>query len=81
MTQRTKTFTIECTMNERWIPYLISALKKMEYDGHVGKKEIIGMMARGDLDFTPRFSTDVKYYEVNPSKPEDVPLVVYDAKP
>lgn len=79
----TKTFNIECTMETRWIPYFISFLKKMEYNGLVGHSGTVAMYADGNGDFHPKFKTDVKYYITNPSVGERAnqsPEFLYDAR-
>lgn len=83
MAAKTKTFTIECTMNERWIPYFMSFLKKMEYNGMIGHSGMVAMFADGDGDFLPKFKTDEQYYIVNPRVDEyynKPPEFVYDAQ-
>lgn len=77
-----KTFNVECTMEERWIPYFISFLKKMQYNGLVGYSGVVAFMADGDGDFRPKFETDAKYYITNPSVSsisQKPPEFLYDA--
>lgn len=77
-----KTFTIDCTMEERWIPYFISFLKKLQYNGNVGHTGMVAFMSDGDGDFRPKFETDQKYYIVNPSidkAAKEPPEFLYDA--
>lgn len=61
-----KTFTIECTMSERWIPTFMSFLQKLQYNGIVGHTGAVAIMADGDRDFRPKFRTDEKHYITNP---------------
>lgn len=51
-------FSIKCSMKDRWIPYFISFLKRMEADGDIGHSELIGFYADGDGDFRPKFKFD-----------------------
>lgn len=77
-----KTFNVECTMEERWIPYFISFLKKMQYNGLVGYSGVVAFMSDGDGDFRPKFETDVEYYITNPSIGDianEPPEFLYDA--
>lgn len=78
-----KTFTVECTMNERWIPCFMSFLKKIEHNGAVGHSGMVAIFADGDGDFRPKFVTNEKYHIIAPrtdrfyNKP---PEFVYDAQ-
>lgn len=56
-----KTFTIECTMEERWIPEFLAMLQTMEGWGHLGHSGLIGFFADGDGDFHPIFETNEFY--------------------
>lgn len=79
---REKTFTIECTMSERWIPTFMSFLQKLQYNGVVGHTGIVAIMSDGDGDFRPKFTTDEKYYITNPSitsAAKEPPEFLYDA--
>ena len=48
-------FTIECEMKDRWVPYFVSMLKRMEYNGQQGHSECIAFLSDGDGDFRPTF--------------------------
>lgn len=61
-----KTFNIEVTMKDRWVPYFISFLKQMENDGSVGHSEEIAFFADGDGDFHPKFKFSIKSKDVKP---------------
>jgi len=77
-----KTFNVECTMEERWIPYFISFLKKMQYNGLVVHSGVVAFMSDGDGGFRPRFETDTNYYITNPSInsiSKEPPEFLYDA--
>lgn len=50
-----KTFTITCTMRERWIPHFLGALKQMQRLGQIGSSRDVTIHADGDGDFRPRF--------------------------
>ena len=53
-----KTFTITCTMNERWIPHFLAMLKYMKQLGGMGSSRIVGLFSDGDGDFRPDFKWD-----------------------
>lgn len=75
------TFNVECTMEERWVPYFISFLKQMEYNGIVGHSGVVAINADGDGDFHPEFKTIACRF-VNPSIGElakQPPEFLYDA--
>lgn len=44
------TFTIECTMRERWIPHFLSMLKYMEQLGGLGGSRKVAIYSDGDVD-------------------------------
>lgn len=76
-----KTFLVECTMDETYIPYFYSFLKKMQYNGEIGHSGIIAFMADGDGDFRPKFETNIACDIVNPSnsdKAKEPPEALYD---
>ena len=82
MSVEVETFNVKCTMEKRWVPYFISFLKMMEYDGIVGHSGSVAMYADGDGDFHPKFTPDIKYYITNPSIGEASkrpPEFLYDA--
>ena len=62
-----KDFTVCCTMEERWIPTFLQMLKSMEYCGHIGHSEYVGLFSDGDGGFRPRFTFDktAKEHETN----------------
>lgn len=59
-----KTFTIEVTMEERWINHFASFLKAMEYNGNIGHSEPIMFYSDGDGDFRPKFIINIPYEKV-----------------
>lgn len=61
-----KKFSINCEMEERWIPYFIGLLKNMERNGEIGHSSMIAFYADGDGDFRPRFDVDVATEDVYP---------------
>lgn len=76
-----KTFLVECTMDETYISYFYSFLKKMQYNGEIGHSGVVAFMADGDGDFHPRFETDITYSIVNPSNnsiAKELPEFLYD---
>lgn len=48
-------FTIKVSMEDRWIPYFLTFLKRMEVNGKVGHSELLGFYSDGDGDFRPKF--------------------------
>lgn len=48
-------FTIKCTMRERWISYFLSMLKYMQQLGEVGSSREVAIYSDGDGDFNPKF--------------------------
>lgn len=50
-----KVFTIECEMEERWVPHFIGFLKELEDYGKIGHSEAVAFYADGCGDFRPRF--------------------------
>lgn len=73
-----KTFTMEVTMEERWIPHYMSMMKEMERLGKLGSTRTIGICADGDGDFRPTFKSDVEYEKMEPAKVTALGTV-YDA--
>lgn len=49
------TFTIECTMKERWVPHFLSMLRYMWQLGGLGSSRKVGIYSDGDGDFRPKF--------------------------
>ena len=52
-------FTIEVTMQKRWVPHFLSMLKLMDQFGKVGKSRKVTFYADGDGDFRPTFKWPV----------------------
>lgn len=52
---KNKTFTITCTMNERWIPHFLGMLKYMQQLGNLGSSRKVCIYSDGDGDFRPKF--------------------------
>lgn len=52
------TFTIKCTMRERWIPHFLGMLRYMEQLGNLGGSRKITFYSDGDGDFRPKFFVD-----------------------
>ena len=55
-----KKITIECTMEEGCIKYLLSFLRAIERNGELGHTETIAFYDDGDGDIRPRFLVDGK---------------------
>lgn len=73
-----KKFTIDCQMEERWIPHFMSMLKRMEMLGNIGSSRTVGIYADGDGDFRPKFNANIEYDAVEPDG-ENNGNAVYDA--
>jgi hypothetical protein len=71
MNTENKTFTITCTMKERWIPHFLGMLKKMEYLGNIGASRAVTIYADGDGDFRPKFSWQEDLSLAEPLKKEE----------
>lgn len=65
-----KRFHIDVDMEERWIPYFCSMLKKMEYNGNIGHSQIERFYSDGDGDFRPKFNFDVDFEQQKPKTME-----------
>lgn len=61
-----KRFHIDVDMEERWIPYFCSMLKKMEYNGNIGHSQIERFYSDGDGDFRPKFNFDIDFEQQKP---------------
>ena len=53
-----KKFKIEAEMEERWISYFCTMLKRMEFCGQLGHSEVVGLYSDGDGDFRPKFNIE-----------------------
>jgi hypothetical protein len=49
--------TINCRMDEKWLPYFVSMLRKMQNIGEVDDKKVVGIVA-GAKHFHPQFDID-----------------------
>lgn len=76
-----KNFTLECKMEERWIPYFLAFLEDMQAYGYMGHSEILGFYADGDGDFRPKFTIkEIKYQRPKfPFYKKEINLNIYDA--
>lgn len=54
------TFTLECTMKERWVPHFLSMLAYMEQLGGLGGSRKVALYSDGDGDFRPKFKVGGK---------------------
>lgn len=71
-------FTIRCKMKDRWVPYFVSMLKRMEQNGAMGHSELVGIYSDGDGDFRPCFDFNIEVGKVDYEEIE-VYGKVYDA--
>lgn len=49
------TFTITCTMKDRWVPHFLGMLQYMEQLGGLGGSRKVTFYSDGDGDFRPKF--------------------------
>lgn len=63
-----KTFTITCTMRERWIPHFLGALKQMQRLGSLGSSRDVTIYSDGDGDFRPRFEWPTNFPASEPAE-------------
>ena len=52
------TFTIKCSMKQRWVPYFLGMLRYMEQLGGLGSSRKVTFYSDGDGDFRPNFFVD-----------------------
>ena len=76
---KTKKFTIECEMSERWVDEFCSFLKRLEQNGNRGHSSLIGFYADGDGDFRPKFQINTEYKIAQGQSSHWTPEVMYDA--
>lgn len=48
-------FSVECEMQDRWVPQFLAMLEYMERLGQVGSSRSLTFYADGDGDFHPKF--------------------------
>jgi hypothetical protein len=56
-----RTFTIEVTMNERWVDDFCSMLNWMQSCGQLGHSSVVGFYSDGDGDFRPKFNINTEW--------------------
>jgi hypothetical protein len=54
-------FVIKCKMKERWVPYFLAMLKRMQSNGNAGHTAILAFYDDGDGDFRPEFKSNIDY--------------------
>lgn len=54
-------FIIEVEMKDRWVPYFLSMLQKMESYGQNGMSREVALFTDGDGDFQPKFRHNVDF--------------------
>lgn len=69
MDEHMKTFTITCTMKDRWVNDFMSMLKYMESCGKIGHSGLVAFFADGDGDFRLEFKTDIEWTKQNGYSP------------
>lgn len=73
-------FTVECEMNECWVPHFLGMLKWMQKLGGLGSSRKVTFFSDGDGDFRPNFIWDSSLPE--PKEPKEVKCngdVIFDA--
>lgn len=74
------TFTVTCTMKERWISPFLAMLKYMESLGKLGGTRTISFVSDGDGDFRPHFQWDEKLpANAHPAYEDQMGNRTYDA--
>lgn len=75
-------FTIEATMDERWVDDFCSMLNHMERCGDIGHSSLVGFYADGDGNFRPHFNID-RDFKVKKGIPREEiyckPEIMFDA--
>ena len=66
-----KTFTVTCTMNERWVPHFLGMLKYMQQLGGLGGSRMVSFYADGDGDFRPKFDWNDKTLKADAKPVQD----------
>lgn len=74
-----KTFTVSCTMEERWVNHFLSLLSYMEFCGEIGHSSLIGFYSDGDGDFRPKFKTNIEWEKQYSHATEKAPELYFDA--
>ena len=79
-----RTFTIEVTMNERWVNDFCSMLNWMQSCGNLGHSSLVGFYADGDGDFRPKFNINTEWEKTSGIWYKDgnltkIPEVLFDA--
>ena len=66
-------------MKDRWAPYFVSMLKRMEYNGRIGHSECVGFLSDGDGDFRPTFTIDAEIEDNKEYVIKEKHVKLYDA--
>ena len=66
-----KEITINCKVEERWIPIFVKMFEAMEYCGQIGHSEYVGLYADGDGDFKRCF---LNWCHRLNNDPKDIPV-------
>ena len=75
-------FTINITMNRRWIDDFCSMLKWMENCGKAGHSSFIGFYSDGDGDFRPTFDIGIDFNKKDGIPEKEIlskPEIMWDA--
>lgn len=73
-----KKFTVECSMEERWVPSFMKMLEQMQFQGRQGHSGVVGIYSDGDGDFRPKFESNCEYEDSKAYQREDYDGVIYD---
>lgn len=71
-------FKINVQMDDRWVPYFMSMLKRMEHDGNIGHSEKVTLFSDGCGDFRPKFYTNIDFELMDPIE-QNSRSTTYDA--
>lgn len=58
---KTRKFTIECEIPERWVNDFCSFIKYLEFCGNIGHSASVSFYADGDGDFRPQFDINTQF--------------------
>ena len=61
-----KKFKIDIEMEEEWVDVFCSMLAEMQYNGNIGRSELVALYSDGDGNFRPKFTFDIEYNKVEP---------------
>lgn len=80
MKHKVVTFSINCEMSERWVPYFLGMLQLQQRLGSMGSSRAVALYSDGDGDYRPKFSWKENFkVQESPLKEEDISCFFFDA--